>query len=112
MYDPVIRRRAFHSDWPHHAATALRPIAWIFIDVFAPKTFRTMIRISCALNRVAAVRTYEILYCTFENHWTVTVSDCTNEFPFRSVHFMVNFSGPELGPAFTFRVPSFPCARN
>lgn len=62
MDQNILGTAALNGDRLHHAATLLRPVARINIDVLTPQAPRTMISVSCAPHLRAAVFAGKILY--------------------------------------------------
>ena len=60
----------------HQAATGCRAVPWIYIDVAAPETFRTVVGVAISFDGGATVRAGEIFNVALESfvHWDAPVS--------------------------------------
>jgi hypothetical protein len=59
---------AFESYWRHEAATRVRSVPRIYVDMLAPETFWTVIGIPRPVDEMGAMLAGEIFFCSFESH--------------------------------------------
>lgn len=68
MYERIRRTSSFERDGFHQGAAIRGAIPWIYIHMFAPQAFRTMVCVTVPLYKVPAMLTLEIFDRSFKTH--------------------------------------------
>lgn len=61
MYDALLLPNLLISDWFHHAAAILCPVAWIDVHMLAPEALRAMVGVPAPFHCKAAMLASEVL---------------------------------------------------